>query len=164
MSSSPDNALQSAFADEFLRRLDGTEEPESAPEADFAGPWMVRAVDTASGREFALLRGWESVERGDLPVAVFRRRETALLAAAVLPAVGREPLFRVASHGGPDGYPVTSAGLPAGRLREFDESFIAALHVAAALVRSPAALALLLEAAGFLALDQVGKILGRRVG
>jgi hypothetical protein len=44
-----------------------------------------------------------------------------------------------------------------------DEALASALHVADALVRSPECLALLLEAAGKVALDRAGAILDARV-
>ena len=155
-----------AFRQDFLARLDAAEEPESCAEADLVGPWTVRSIADAAGEMFAVLREWERVELGDRPFAVFRRRETALLAAAVLPSTGREPLFllrTLRNEGGEEGYRLDAAGQEAGRLRDFDEGFAAALHVAAWLVRSPDSLAKLLEATGSLALTQVGKILDRRV-
>ena len=51
----------------------------------------------------------------------------------------------------------------AGHLERFDEGLIAALHVVDSLLRSPAALADLLEAAGQLALERAGAILDERV-
>ena len=118
-----------------------------------------------------------------LPYAVFRRRETALLAAAVLAATGREPLYRLATDPDGDGFPLLAspAARPvararivprpalaaavdaAGHLRDFDEDLAVALHLAAALVRSPTALARLLEAAGHVALEQAGRILDRSI-
>jgi hypothetical protein len=50
-----------------------------------------------------------------------------------------------------------------GHLRHFDEALASALHVTDALVRSPESLALLLEAAGKVALDRAGAILDERV-
>ncbi|HVT17189.1 MAG TPA: hypothetical protein VHQ90_13545 [Thermoanaerobaculia bacterium] len=164
-----DGGPQNAFSEDFLRRMDLADEPESAREADLAGPWTVRPVPYQGGDGFAALRQWESLERGDLPFAVFRRREMALLAAAVLPGNGRDALFRLQRHLDstvePPGFaiagdPEESRGI-FGHVREFDEGFVAALHVAATLVRSPEALARLLEAAGYLALDQAGRILYR---
>ncbi|MDP9122097.1 MAG: hypothetical protein M3O15_12160 [Acidobacteriota bacterium] len=158
-SSSPRNA----FTDEFLGRLDTRTEPESASEADHAGPWAVQAFSREGRESFAVLRAWESLDRGDRPFAVFSRRETALLAAAVLPGTGRDPHFRLGNEPEPHGFPVTSGGGVEGHLQEFDERLVDALHVAAALVRSPEALAKLLEAAGFVALEKAGRILTRKV-
>lgn len=239
------HGLENAFARDFLRRLDSAEEPESAPEADLAGPWVVQPAsqrDLAAWREpelqlelphlgrdrtsaaarwsageprdatdapdsnnathstdannapdsnsaddsnsannpnsaagassaydpapldgFAVVRRWESIERGDPPYVFFRRRETALLAAAVLPGTGRDPCFRLLPDQGPTGFAIESNGLPSGYVGEFDENLVCALHVAASLIRSPESLAYLLEAAGHLALRQAGKILARRV-
>ncbi|HVT60617.1 MAG TPA: hypothetical protein VHR45_19745 [Thermoanaerobaculia bacterium] len=192
-----DRGFHNAFSEEFLRRLDLLAEPEGAHEAVFAGPWEVRSVSHQGGQRFAVVRRWDSPPLGDEAFAVFIHRETALLAAAVLPAVGREPFFRLRSEpesgssspaglgeggarpnhsselgdgseaeGGtvaPLRFALLSGGEEAGQVREFDEDFAAALHVAAALVRSPEGLANLLEAAGFLALEQAGRILCRRI-
>src|SRR5258708_5363709 len=146
MSSESDRRQGNAFTVEFLQRLDEIGEPDGAHEADVAGPWTIRPVLYRGATGFAVLREWESLENGDgdgagdVPYAVFGRREVALLAAGVgsLPAA-------------------------AGHLRDFDEALAGALHLAAALVRSPVALAWLLEAAGHVALEQAGRILDRRV-
>lgn len=216
-SPSSDRAARNAFTREFLARLDDSAEPDGAHEAHVAGPWSVRPVPYQGGTGFALLRDWERLEDGDDPYAIFRHRETAVLAAAVLPATGRDPLFRL--HSEPDtlGFPLRAAGEApfapglapadafapassrsrstarspspsesdeedgaaavaaeplderaagapiAGHLRDFDEELAAALHLVAALVRSPVALARLLEAAGFLALEQAGRILDQSI-
>jgi hypothetical protein len=207
MSSENDRRQENAFTAEFLKRLDEVGEPDGAHEADVAGPWVVRPVLYRGATGFAVLREWESLEggavvggggAGDVPYAVFRRREMALLAAAVLPATGRELLFRLDTEPDAEGFPLlaslaassrraapaapsseTLAKAPsaqaagaagagsspaaAGHLRDFDEGLAGALHLAAALVRSPLALAWLLEAAGHVALEQAGRILDRRV-
>ena len=205
---------RNAFTADFLSRMDEIGEPDGAHEADVAGPWVIVPVRQRGGSGFAVLREWESLEDGDLPYAIFRRRETALLAAAMLPATGREPLYRLATDPDPAGFPlwiaaasaldeagragldatagseaapVPGGGLgddlsgepdresmpsddlaglraePAGHLRDFDEGLAAALNLAAAMVRSPRCLALLLESAGSIALEQAGRILHRRI-
>ncbi len=223
MSSESDRRQGNAFNVEFLQRMDEIGEPDGAHEADVAGPWAVRPVLYHGGTGFAVLREWESLrEKGaggagtgnapDVPYAVFRRRELALLTAAVLPATGRELLFRLDTEPDAHGFPVIAAVTPsraapaarsarapakapaitrstpetpetpvtpetpetiapgavsnpaaAGHLRDFDEGLAFALHLAAAIVRSPVALAWLLEAAGHVALEQAGRILDQRV-
>jgi hypothetical protein len=199
MPSESDRGSHNAFTAEFLNRLDEAAEPDGAHEADVAGPWAIRPVLYDGGTGFAVLREWESLDDGDVPYAIFRRRETALLAAAVLPATGREPLFRLATEPDaagfplhvarmPDAEPVESAPAddaqtsrssrpshpsspskalwpvePAGHLRDFDEALAGALNLAAALVRSPMSLAALLQAAGYVALEQAGRVLHRRI-
>jgi hypothetical protein len=178
MSSESTRNPLNAFTQDFLRRLDQQGEPDGAHEADVAGPWVVRPVPYRGGTGFALMREWESAETGDAPYAIFRRREAALLAAAVLPATGRERLCRLGSEPDLEGFPVEAAAAhapdpslpeaaatpaPAGHLREFDEDLAAALHVVEAVVRSPVALARLIEAAGYVALEQAGRILHRRI-
>jgi hypothetical protein len=200
MPSQNDRGPRNAFTGDFLARLDELVEPDGAREADLAGPWVIRPVPYRGGTGFALLREWEGIKdgdeggdpAGDVPFAVFRRRETALLAAAVLPATGREPLFRLDTEPDARGFPLRASGAPCprqdrrlegegdvagpppaappadpanlvGHLRDFDEGLADALQVAAALVRSPVALARLLEAAGYVALEQAGRILDRNV-
>ena len=217
MPSENERRSRNAFTADFLSRMDEIGEPDGAHEADVAGPWVIVPVRQRGGSGFAVLREWESLEDGDLPYAVFRRRETALLAAALLPATGREPLYRLATDPDPAGFPLWNAataalaearraGLdaaagsevghgqesgrgdessgdadrehreavppdapagvgaePAGHLRDFDEGLATALNLAAAMVRSPRCLALLLESAGAIALEQAGRILHRRI-
>lgn len=147
-----------AFAAPFLRRMAGRDEPPTAAEADTAGPWR---VEPASGG-FAVLREGEQLERGDRPTAVFRDRAAALLAAAVLPTVGRDAAYRLGQDAEPGGYALRFQGEVAGHLQFFDESLAGALHVADGLARSPRSLATLLEAAGGLALERAGRILDRQ--
>jgi hypothetical protein len=185
MSSQIDDGPRNAFAADFLARLDELGEPDGAHEADVAGPWSVQPVAYRGGGGFALLREWESLDAGDVPYAVFRRRELALLAAAVLPATGREPPFRLAGEPDDQGFPLLDAGGsstargpgsaaapptaptppidPIGHLRDFDQELAEALRIAVILARSPMALARLLEAAGHVALEQAGRILDRHV-
>src|SRR5258708_29588524 len=101
--------VRNAFTADFLSSLDEIGEPDGAHEADVAGPWVVVPVPRRSGAGFAVLREWESLEAGDVPYAVFRRREIALLAAAVLPATGREPLFRLDTEPAADGFALLTA-------------------------------------------------------
>jgi hypothetical protein len=178
MSSESDRRQGNAFTVDFLTRLDEIGEPDGAHEADVAGPWVVRPVLYRGGTGFAVLREWESLReegaggagKGDVPYAVFRRRELALLTAAVLPATGRELLFRLDTEPDAHGFPVIASVSPsgaapaarsakalartsstpesgapgavstpaaAGHLRDFDEGLAFALHLAAAIVRSP---------------------------
>lgn len=165
-----------AFDPDFLRRLTLRGEVSTAPEAELAGPWKV--CEVAAG--FGVFRQWEEpspsgtgterggAEGGDLPEAVFEHREHALLLAAVLAGTGREPLFELRSADEPEGYAVESVWgdrwvATVGRLRRFQPDVVDALHVAESLVRSPVALAHLLEAAGPTALELAGRILRYRL-
>src|SRR5260370_37314132 len=153
MPSESDQGHRNAFTADFLNRLDESGEPDGAHEADAAGPWTIRPVSYHGDVGFALLREWESLEAGDVPYAVFRRREMALLAAAVLPGTGREPLFRLDTEPAADGFalltapaalqatarsarPALSAGEsqapnpPAGRPRDVRQGPRAAAHAA----------------------------------
>jgi CheY-like chemotaxis protein len=91
----------------------------------------------------------------------------ALLAAAVLPGTGRDPLLRIDKQPDAAGlYPLLVPGLQgeelAGHLHLFDEALVDALNVAAHLLQSPESLAWLLEAAGAVALERCGAILAER--
>jgi hypothetical protein len=145
-----------AFEETFLAAIDQLDEPMTAAEAEAAGPWALLAMP---GGDWGVFRRGQGPER-DVPVASFRRRETALLAAAVLPGTGRDPLFRLAPEPDAQGYALTgSSGETAGHARLFDENLRDALHVAECLVRNPEALARLLEAAGGIALRETGRLL-----
>ena len=153
-----------AFAEEFLEQFDQFDEPLTGPEAETAGPWRVLPVGAEDGG-WAVLRQGESPDSGDWPVAIFNRRERALLAAAVLPGTGRDPLYRLHMDAEAGSFYALEAlgGEIAGYFRLFDEELRASLHVVDALVRSPLALSYLLEAAGPVALRQAGRLLRLRV-
>jgi hypothetical protein len=102
--------------------------------------------------------------RGNVPFLIFKAREDALLAAAILPAVGRGPLYRIRPEALPYGFEIESEGEVVGSILLFNEEVAAALHVAAGLLRSPLALARLLEAASGLTLHHAGKILYGELG
>jgi hypothetical protein len=155
-----------AFSPEFLDGLREQDDVLTADEATYAGPWKVEALEEGG---YAVLRSWESVESGFSPFAVFTDRETALLATAILPAVGREPLFLLDEAAGPDGYALRAVvgerGVQVvGRLQLFDTAAVQGLHLAQYLARSPEALACLLEATGPESERRVGEILFRQLG
>ncbi|HEV7516104.1 MAG TPA: hypothetical protein VGR07_07375 [Thermoanaerobaculia bacterium] len=161
---SPNDSTPSAlnaFCQEFLLLLDERDEPSTAAEADAAGPWKIEPCPHGG---FALLRQGESLRRGDRPAGTFERRETALLAAAILPATGLAPLYRLRGEETPRGFALERPrGEIAGHLEYYDPDAAAALHVAESLLRSPDSLARLLEAAGRVALLRAGKIVFERV-
>jgi hypothetical protein len=83
-----------------------------------------------------------------------------------------EPLVLLAGHGvpssaglGPEGFAVEAGhgGEVVGCLELFDPNLIEALQVVEGLLRSPEALAVLLEAAGQVALERAGAILDERI-
>ena len=143
MPSYDDSTLSSsrnAFSPSFLQRIAQRDEPPTAGEADLA-------------------------ERGHRPAAVFQERWLALLAAAVLPGTGRDAAFRLHKESGPGGFAIETGngGEPVGHSALFDERLIEALHVVERLVRSPEALAHVMEAAGPLALERAGAVLDERI-
>ena len=153
-----------AFTTLFLTRLAEQDEPPTAGDADAAGPWRIEEIP---GHGFGLFRSGETLARGFTPAAVFPSRWLALLAAAVLPGTGRDPLLRIDPQADADGvYPLLLPGKDGdelvGRLQLFDERLVDAMNVAVHLLQSPESLAWLLEAAGAVALERCGAILDER--
>jgi hypothetical protein len=157
-----------AFDPELLEKARALEEPLTAAEADFAGPWKAEPLDGHPGC-VALLRVWESQAKGDVPFVVFRHAETAALCAALLPVLGREPLFHLADEPAseaplPGGYPLVAVygeqgPQVSGWIQRYHPEVAAGLHLLEALVRSPYQLSGVLQALGGGALAQIGRIL-----
>lgn len=148
------------FTEEALERLRRTDEPPTAAEAELSGPWRVRELPGGDG--FGVFRRGDE-EAGDPPLGRFAGRHLALLAAAALPGLGRASGFRVGPEGGDAGYPLLREGVEVGALGVFLADLAPALDALEALLRSPPALALLLEAAGPTALERAGRELGLRL-
>jgi len=147
------------FTEEALSRLRLRDEAPTAAEADLAGPWRVSRL--ARGGFGVFRRGDE--EAGDPPLAVLSGRHLALLVAAALPGIGQSAVFRIHPEAGEAGYPLLRDGSEAGALVTFLGELAPALDALEAVLRSPAALALLLEAAGSAALERAGRELGLRL-
>src|SRR5882724_1672824 len=145
-----------AFTPELLDRFDQQDEPLTAAQADAAGPWIVEPIPSPG---WALFRRGESLAAGDRPTAVFRERERALLAAAVLPGTGFDRRFRLQHEVGPEGYAILSNGEVVAHLRHYDPDLLTAMHIAEALARRPESLAHFLEASGGVALTRAGRLL-----
>ncbi|MEM8997110.1 MAG: hypothetical protein AAGF23_20170 [Acidobacteriota bacterium] len=152
----PDSAsLESIFASDFLELVgDDSVDGFCEHEAGFTGPWRVEAQ--ADG--FAVIRDGEAKPRG-----LFKHHETACLVAAVLPAVGSDPLYAV-RRGSSELVRTIGHAEPtiAGQLSPGDEDLAGALHIAAWLLRSPHSLAFLLEAAGYDVLATAGRLVAYR--
>jgi hypothetical protein len=158
----PPNALTASF----LSRFEDRDEPPTSHEAEVAG---LPEIHEIAGHGFCLYLPGERPDLGHLPVACFLERWLALLAAAVLPLTGRDPAYRLRLEADAEGFALVSGvdreGNPevAGHLRLFDEGLASALCLADALLRSPQSLALLLEAAGKVALTRTGTLLEANV-
>ena len=157
--------LDNVFSPAYLARLRERDEVLTAGEAEYAGPWRCEAVPGKPGA-IAVLRTWESLDRGDVPEAIVWQEETALLLAAILPLVAREALFHLSEEEEAEGFPITAVygeqgAQVAGWLRRYEPGLVEALHLAEALVRNPQALAGLLQASGGGATEQIGCILAR---
>ncbi len=157
--------LDNVFSPAYLARLRERDEVLTAGEAEYAGPWKCEPVPDKPGA-VAVLRAWESLDRGDAPEAIVWHAETALLLAAILPLASREALFHLSDEEEADGFPITAVcgeqgPQVAGWLRRFEPGLVGALHLAEALARNPPALAAVLQASGGGATEQVGCILAR---
>lgn len=152
VASGPSNA----FVQEYLALLAEKDEPLTAAEADYAGPWHIQPHPSGG---HAVFRSGENVVRGDDPYCLFELEEVAQIAAAVLPGTGREKRYRLGMDEDPGrGYPISRAGEVVGHVQLFDEELVNALNVLDAILASPYDFAWLLEAAGGLALQHVGRI------
>jgi hypothetical protein len=107
---------------------------------------------------WGIFRRGESLAAGDRPTAVFRQRERALLAVAVLPGTGLDRCFRLQHELDPEGYAVESSGEVVGHLKHFDPDLLTALHTAEALARVPESLAQFLHGSGGVALERAGRL------
>jgi hypothetical protein len=148
-----------AFSGSYLEAVHELDDPATAHEADTSGPFSLIEEEGM----VALYHAWESSARGDAPLAVFHRRETALLFQAIWPAAGRSSLYRLRDEPAARGYSLEEEGQIVGSLRSFDPGAIVGGHIAAYLARTPLSLALLVEAAGPTAQKHIGRILGARV-
>jgi hypothetical protein len=150
---------------DFLRWLAENLERDAAPrtssESDFAGPWRILRPP---GGDHGLFRRGESPDRDDQPTAIAPSREDALLLAAILPGIGRDPLYRLRTEPDPQGFAIEADGDVIGHLALFNPDVTAALHVVACLTRSPDSFARLFEAASGTTLAHAEKILRERAG
>lgn len=145
------------FTEEALRRLSDWDEPPTAWEAELSGPWQVIRL----GDDYGVVQAGK--EDAGAPLGRFTSRHLALLAAAALPGLGRGSAFEVQQESGEHGYPVRREGVDVGALRVFLADLGPALDLLETFLRSPRALALLLEAAGPTALARAGRALGQRL-
>ena len=157
--SQPPNVFDGAF----LALLAERDEPDAAEEAEWAGPWRLERLREGG---LGLFRLGESASRGGRPVAAFRQQSDALLTMAMI-AARREPAYRLRPVSDGSGYELQSRaawGEAVGWLDVFDEDLATGLSWADALMRSPEALAFVLEACGKVILERAGAILQERLG
>jgi len=175
--SSTPKSPANAFQPEFLQRLEAREDaPLAALEAETCGPWQVVELPAAGGGgggddgrgrpdapRWAVLRAWERPGEAE-PAGRFLYREHALLCAAGLvvasrgsdPGVGltRDDHGHVIVQWSAEQGPQT-----VGHLAVWDEGVAAALRLLETLLRSPEALARLVDAGG----APIAELLGRRL-
>jgi len=156
-----DRNTANVFTFDFLTRLaDRDRSGSTFAEAEFAGPWRVEKRDHG----FAVLQ--RSDGRRDLAKARFTERETALLFAAVYPLMGREQRYRLTPHREAFGFDVETLVIgqleTVGWLRYDHPELLDAVHAVEWLLRSPASLAMVLEAASYEVLAHAGEILELR--
>lgn len=145
------------FTPELIEKLRERSDPPTALEAELGGPWEVREIDGG----FGLFRSGDQ-ECGEGPVVQMASRPSALMAAAALGGLARSP-YRVHPEGGGSGYPIVRDGIEVGSTQYFLADLGPALDVVEAILRTPSALACLLEAAGATALARAGRELGARL-
>ncbi len=161
---SPDPGSRNAFAPVFLHTFGQRDEPLSAAEADLAGPWEVRRSRSPHAQApYSVWRQGERAAWGDRPAGEFADESTAVLACALRPHFGVDPLHLLGGRRQARGFPLTRGGEPSGWIELFEEGWVAGLNLLERVVRSPEALALVMEAAGPLALERAGRILHERV-
>jgi hypothetical protein len=162
----PSQDPPNAFDAGFLTRLEEQEEPPTAAEAELAGPWRIEPLPKSVGGGYGLFRAGESTARGFRPQARFVTLWAAKLVAALLPGLARDSAYRLRTEADAPGFALESReawGAVIGYVEVFDPNLVEALNVADALMRSPWALALFLEACGKTALEKAGAILDARL-
>lgn len=166
-----------AFAKGFLAFVDLLDEsPHADMEVEWSGPWEVRPATASRPWGVDRLQAEDPEEEASGSVGEptdrrspleFNTRERALLAAAVLPIHGRDPLIveRPREGRGVDllAYQPEGAFGAVGWSRQSDPDLLRALHVVEGLSRSPRSLAMVLEAAGPAGIRATGLYLARRL-
>ncbi len=151
------------FDERVLSRLQRLPMPTSTAAAERAGPWTVVEV---TAEQFEVRRVGESTDTKAF--AVFYSRELALLAMAALPLAARRPTIRLADAEGEDGFPVLLVGQDgedavAGTVATFEAEVVSLIATFVELASDPAALSLVIEAAGATALRLAGQQLVSRI-
>lgn len=163
MNERPDPEPPSVFEPRFRRLLFEGDEPATAGEVEWAGPWRVERI----GDSWGVLRRWEHRDLGHKPEALFHERLWAELCALLLPGVGRSFGLSLGTEKQGPGFPIL-AQTPRGSeirgwLRHWITEIPDAFQTAEALRLSPVALAHLLLSIGPTGLEQVGQILARQI-
>jgi hypothetical protein len=155
-----DNALSPEFL-EMLERLD--DDAPGLNEATWGGEWEPRFLGTGL---WGVFRTWE-VTGIHPPASTFGSHERALLAAAVLPGIGRSDFFHLEPEEHPDGgFPlIAMEGGPreVGIFTTFHPELLFALLTVEMLIRSPRSLAMVLQASGSEAIKLSGAVLRGRI-
>lgn len=148
-----------AFTQEYLVAIHNDDEPVHAAEAELAGPWRIVKQEG----QFALYREWEGPELGDEPFLVTRDITIAKIFQLALQVSARHSLFQSGTVAEPSGFPVLSEGHAVAHTRLFHQDALPSAHTLSCLVRSPSALAALIELAGPLTQEAVGRLLNQRL-
>jgi hypothetical protein len=167
---SSEESSRNAFAPDYLSTLSDRDESPTGIEATMAGPWEIRLVP---GFGFGVFRpGGEGDGEPNVPHAILKSYDTAQLVAAVLPMLGRDGAYRldptepIEKRAGfrLEVWEGENRGLEqAGVLRWHEPELVDLLNLADFLARTPASLALLLDAAGESALRPAGQLLWRHL-
>jgi len=177
-SSNASNPSPNAFTAEFLAKLHAREDaPFGATEAENRGPWQVvqlppggedggRGGGSDSDRDserWAVLRAWEDPATAE-PSGVFVYREHALLWAAALEVGARGSVLAVGVERDDRGQVVSywcaeEGTRTLGHITIWDDTVAPVFRVLESLLRSPEALARLMDAGG----APIAELLGRRL-
>lgn len=153
----PDTVFRKSFLETFHER----DESAGSCAAMLSGRWKI--VEREGGVHgygfFEVFREWED-ELTEQPYATFQFRDHALLLAAIAPIFDQPPIYEAGE--GTNQVPLYCEGRMVGEFKWAPDELVDILNVAAHLVRSPSALALLLEAAGPSTIDAVGRLLHQR--
>lgn len=155
---------ENALSLEFLTLLDHLDdEAPGLNEATWGGEWEPRFLGAG---QWGVFRAWEEAGRHE-PAVTFASFERALLAAAVLPGIGRSDFFHLkpeALSGG--GFPLIAmegGAREVGVFSTFHPELLFALLTVEMLARSPRSMAMVLQASGSDAIKLSGAVLRGRI-
>ncbi len=156
------NCHPNVFSKEFLGAItEHFDYPILLQESETVGPWNVTRRERTVRTEWIL-----KMDSEPEPFGVLNFHEAAFMLAAVLPAAGRSPIFKVGDSGGRD----WRLSIPFGQRGAIDlgtvthpDDFLRPLHTAHSLLQSADSLAWLLMAAQSNTLERAGALVIRRL-
>ncbi|MEP7013161.1 MAG: hypothetical protein ABJC13_22810 [Acidobacteriota bacterium] len=155
---------ENALSSEFMALLDHLDdEAPGLNEATWGGEWEPRFLGAG---QWGVFRTWEEAGRHE-PAVTFPSFERALLAAAVLPGIGRGDFFHLEPEElASGGFPLMAmegGAREVGIFSTFHPELLFALITVEMLARSPRSLAMVLQASGSDAIKLSGAALRGRI-